>query len=96
MELVFVVTVGGLLGLAVRFIVRGRESHGLAVLPSLGVIVGSLVWALAIWVGLDGGTVWPWVLSLGLALASVILGAVAIPRRRAHADTALWAELTTG
>ena len=55
MELVLVVTFAGILGLALRYIVPGREHPGLAVMPAAGVILGSLGWLVAIWVGLFRG-----------------------------------------
>lgn len=94
MELVLIVTFAGLMGLAVRYLVPGREWHGLALMPSLGVVIGSLGWALAIWVGLDAGGVWAWVLALGLTAVGTTIAAVVIPRRRDAADKALWATLT--
>lgn len=94
MELVLIVTFAGLAGLALRYMLPGREHHGVALLPSLGIIIGSLSWALAIWVGLDAQSVWPWALALGLTVVGVIAGAVVIPRRREEADKALWERLT--
>lgn len=94
MELVLIVTFAGLIGLAARYVVPGRAWHGLALMPALGVAIGSLSWALAIWVGLDASTPWPWVMSLGLTLAGVIVAGIMIPRRREAADDALWQELT--
>jgi len=94
MELVLVITFAGLLGLALRYIVPGRERHGFAVMPSAGVIVGSLGWLIAIWVGLDASGPWGWVLALGLALVGTIALGIVMPRRRTQADEALWSELT--
>jgi hypothetical protein len=96
MELVLVVTFAGLMGLAARYAVPGRQWHGMALMPSLGVIIGSLSWAVAIWVGLDARSVWAWVVALGLTAIGVVIGAIMIPRRREARDTALWTQLTKG
>jgi quaternary ammonium compound-resistance protein SugE len=96
MELVLVVTVAGLVGLAVRYALPGRSWHGIAVLPALGVITGSLGWAFAVWVGLDATAIWSWVVALTLSVAGAIAGAIIIPRRREAAHDALWAQLTKG
>jgi hypothetical protein len=96
MELVLIVTFAGLIGLAARYVVPGRQWHGMALMPSLGVIIGSLGWALVIWVGLDARSVWAWVVALGLTVIGVVIGGIMIPRRREAADTALWAQLTKG
>jgi len=95
MELVLVVTFAGLIGTAVRYILPGRERHGLAMMPAAGVIAGSLGWVLAIWVGLDASGVWAWVLSLGLALVTVVALGILVPKRRDEADALRWAELTS-
>jgi hypothetical protein len=94
MELVLVVTFAGLIGTALRYILPGRESHGLALMPAGGVIIGSLGWLLAIWVGLDPRGVWSWVLALGLALIGGIVLGVMVPKRREAADAARFEELT--
>lgn len=95
MEVVLIVTFGGLLGLALRYIVPGREHHGFAVMPSSGVILGSLGWLIAIWVGLDASEPWGWVVALGLALVGTVVLGIVLPRRRTEEDKALWSELTS-
>lgn len=95
MELVLVVTAAGLIGAALRYIVPGRDRHGLALMPAAGVIIGSLTWTLGIWVGLEPGSVWPWILSLGLALAGTAAIGVQLPKRRDEADRERWETLTS-
>jgi len=95
MEVVLIVTFGGLLGLALRYIVPGREHHGFAVMPSAGVIFGSLGWLVAIWVGLDASGPWGWVVALGLAVVGTVVLGIVLPRRRTQEDQALWSELTS-
>ncbi len=94
MELVLVVTFAGLLGAALRYALPGRDRHGLGLLPSIAVVIGSLVWSLSVWVGLDPASVWPWLTSLGLAVAGVIAIGLLLPTRRDAADEALFDELT--
>lgn len=94
MELVLVVTFAGLLGLALRYVIPGRDLHGLAVMPSAGVILGSLGWLVAIWVGIDAEGPWGWMIALGLALGGTTALGILLPKRRKAADEALWAELT--
>jgi hypothetical protein len=94
MELVLIVTAAGLIGTALRYVLPGRDRHGLALMPAAGVIIGSLAWTLAIWVGLDAGSVWPWLVSLGLTLVGVGALGIWLPRTRDAADQARWAELT--
>jgi hypothetical protein len=94
MELVLVVTFSGLIGLMLRYLIPGRALHGLLVLPAAGIIAGSLAWAIAVWVGLDPASIWPWIVALGLSAAGPIALGIILPKRRQAADDALWAELT--
>jgi len=94
MELVLVVTFAGILGLALRYIIPGREHHGVAVLPATAIGLGSLGWLIAIWVGLDAGGPWGWVVALGLAVVGTVALGLVLPKRRKAADDALWSELT--
>ncbi|MEJ6507778.1 MAG: hypothetical protein QNL53_06530 [Microbacteriaceae bacterium] len=95
MELVLVITAAGILGLAMRYIVPGRTWHGLAVMPSAGVIIGSLVWVICLWAGFDRSSPWPWVISLGLSVIGCVVIGLRLPQNRKEADTELWAKLTT-
>jgi hypothetical protein len=94
MELVLVVTFAGVLGLALRYLIPGRNTHGFAVMPSAAIILGSLGWLLAIWVGLEASGPWGWVVALGLALVGTVALGLVLPRKRTEADEALWKELT--
>jgi hypothetical protein len=94
MELVLVVTFSGLVGLLVRYLVPGRATHGLFVIPSVGIVAGSLSWAIGIWAGLAPTSIWPWILSLGISVAASMALAIVLPGKRSAADDALWHELT--
>jgi len=89
-----VVTFAGIIGTIARYALPGRTLHGLAVLPALGVIIGSLTWSIAMWTGLAANSVWPWIISLGVTTAGVIAFAIVLPKRRTAQDQAQWAELT--
>lgn len=93
MELVLIVTGAGLLGLAARYVVPGRDRHGLALMPASGVMIGSLAWTLCVWVGLSAVTLWPWLISFGVTALGVIALGIVLPRRRDAADAALWEKL---
>ena len=93
MELVLIVTGAGLLGLAARSVIPGRDRHGLALMPASGVIIGSVVWTLCVWLGLYPFTLWPWLITLGATAVGVIALGVVLPQRRDAADAALWEKL---
>ena len=94
MELLFVTLGGAILGLAARYGVPKRDTHGALLIPAVGAIVASVVWAALTWVGLrfDGG--WIWVVSL--AAAGVVAGLVGVflGRQRTASDTELVTRLS--
>lgn len=82
MELLFITLGGALLGIAARYLVPRRATHGVALVPAVGAGVAAVAWVALTWLGLawDGG--WIWVISLvvsGLAAAAVAM--VLGPRR---------------
>jgi len=94
MELVLIVTAAGLIGAALRYLVPGRHSHGVAVLPAIGVITGSLLWVILIWLGAPPAAWWSWAIALGLTTVAALVVALMLPKRRQAAEDALWAEMT--
>jgi hypothetical protein len=95
MELVLIVTAGGLIGTAIRYILPGRNFHGLAVMPAAGVIVGALVWLVVVWFGGPVDAWWSWVITLGVTTMATIFLALELPKRRAAADERLRQELVS-
>lgn len=89
MELLFVTVIGTALSLGVRYLVAGRQSHGLLLVPLVGAAATAAVWVICVWIGLpfDGG--WIWVIALvGGPLAALAI-ALLLPKRRDAADAAL-------
>lgn len=89
MELLFVTVIGAALSLGMRYLVPGRHSHGLLLVPLVGAAATAAIWAVCVWIGLpfDGG--WIWVIALvGGPLVALAL-AVTLPKRREQADAAL-------
>ncbi|MFF2369763.1 hypothetical protein [Agromyces sp. NPDC058110] len=94
MELLFVVLGGAILGLAARYLLPLRQTHGVLLIPSIGAGVAAVVWVALTWLGMpwDGG--WIWVISLvvsGLASAAT---AYLIGPKRERADVALFEQLS--
>jgi len=94
MEIVLVVTFAGLLGAAVRYMVPGRDRHGLGLMPSVGVMVGTLSFVIAVWAGLAPRSVWPWIISLGLTVIVTVWLGIWLPKKRDVDDEALFTSLT--
>jgi hypothetical protein len=93
MELLFITLGGALLGIAARYLVPRRATHGVALVPAVGAGAAAVAWVALTWLGLawDGG--WIWVISLvvsGLAAAAV---AMVLGPRRERDDAEAFARL---
>ncbi|MEN9620197.1 MAG: hypothetical protein RL499_390 [Actinomycetota bacterium] len=89
MELLFVTVIGAALSLGVRYVVPGRQMHGLLLVPLVGAAATAAVWAICVWIGLpfDGG--WIWVIALVVGPLAAIALALTLPKRREQADVEL-------
>jgi hypothetical protein len=89
MELLFVTVIGAAISLGVRYVVPGRQTHGLLLVPLAGAAATAAIWAICVWIGLpfDGG--WIWVIALVGGPLVAIAVAVLLPKRREQADVEL-------
>ena len=96
MELLFVVLISAGIGFALPFLLRGRETYGVAVPAAIAAAVASVVWVALLWLGLtfDGG--WIWVVSLAAGTIAALWMALALPPRRQSADRAMLTRLSGG
>ncbi|MGJ4843143.1 MULTISPECIES: hypothetical protein [unclassified Leifsonia] len=96
MELLFVALGGAIIGLAARYLLPNRHTHGAVLMPALGVMVSSVLWVALTWAGLkwNGGWIW-WITLLGTALVVAVVDVVIGRVRTAHDDRML-ADLTKG
>jgi uncharacterized membrane protein YeaQ/YmgE (transglycosylase-associated protein family) len=94
MELVYVTVIGAAIGLLARYLLPGRRSYGLLLLPCAAAAVTATVWAGLVWAGwtFDGG--WIWVASLGAAAVTSVLIPVLLPRYREQHDARLLHQLS--
>lgn len=86
MELLFVTVIGAFIGLAARYVLPGRQSYGLLLLPAVDAAVTAAVWAALVWAGwkFDGG--WIWVAALVIGGLAAVLAAVLLARGRRLSD----------
>jgi predicted phage tail protein len=86
MELVYVTVIGAAIGTLLRYVLPGRETYGIVLLPALGAAVTAAVWVSLVWLGFtfDGG--WIWAISLGAATVVSAGVALALARARSAAD----------
>ena len=94
MELLFVALGGVILGLAARYALPRRDTHGALLVPAIGAIAASVVWAALTWVVLkfDGG--WIWVASLAVAGIVAALASAFLGRLRRASDAELLTKLS--
>ena len=96
MELVYVTVIGAVLGGGARYLLPGRKSYGLLLLPAVGAAATSAVWVGLVWAGwkFDGG--WIWVASLAAGVIASVITAVLLVRARTEGDARLLHHLSGG
>ena len=93
MELLFVTLGGAILGLAARYSIPRRHTHGVVLVPAVGAAASAVVWVALTWLGWawDGG--WIWVAALVAGGGASALTALLLGRRREQADHELFERL---
>lgn len=96
MELVYVTVIGAAIGLLARYVLPGRSTYGILLLPAASAAVTATVWVALVWAGwtFDGG--WIWVASLAAAAITAVLIPLLLPRYRAEHDARLLHQLSGG
>ncbi|GGI48548.1 CHASE2 domain-containing sensor protein [Agromyces flavus] len=94
MELLFVTLGGAILGLAARYALPRRRTHGVVLVPAVGAAAAAVVWVALTWLGFawDGG--WIWVISLAAAAAASAGTALFVGPRRERQDAETFARLS--
>ena len=72
MELMFITLLGAIMGLAARYLLPHRHTHGVVLMPAIGVIASAVLWETFTWLGFkwDAGVIW-WIAILGTAVVLV-------------------------
>jgi hypothetical protein len=85
-ELLFVALGGAVLGLAARYSLPGRHTHGSVLVPAIGTAVASIVWVALTALGWkwDGG--WIWWVTLGVAALASVAADIGLARSRSLGD----------
>jgi len=97
MELVYAAVIGAGIGVLLRYVLPGRTTYGILLLPAVGGIVTCVVWVALTWLGLATDWLWLlWVASLGGAAVVSAIVALAVSRRRESADAAATHALAVG
>jgi hypothetical protein len=95
-ELLFVLVIAAAIGGLLRYVLPGRHSYGLLLLPASAVVVAAIVWEGLTWLGwkYDGG--WIWVVGLGSAVLASIAVWLLAWQGRARRDAHLLHHLSGG
>ena len=86
MELLFVALGGALLGIAARYLLPGRHSHGSVLVPAVGTAAASIAWVALTWLGWAWESGWIWWVSLGLAAVASVAADLLLGRSRSQGD----------
>lgn len=86
MELLFIALGGAVLGIAARYALPGRMTHGAVLVPAIGTMVASVVWVALTWAGLAWNEGWIWWVTLGVTALSSVAADVALVRTRTAGD----------
>lgn len=89
MELLFVTVIGASLALGMRYLVPGRHTHGLLLVPLTGAVATAVVWVVCVWLGLPFDGAWIWVIAIVVGPLVALALALLLPKRREAADAAL-------
>lgn len=96
MELLFVVLGGAILGLAVRYILPGRDQHGAALVPAIATLTAAVVWVALTWAGMAWDGTWIWVASFAASAVVAVVADLVLVRVRTASDDTMLARLQSG
>lgn len=85
-EFIWVTVLGIGIGAVLRYLLPGRDSYGIALLPAAGGITAAAAWSAATWAGWRADAPWAWLLALGGAALICVAVALASARTRRRSD----------
>lgn len=96
MELLFITLIGVGIGLAARYCIPQRHTHGVVLIPAVATAASALIWVGLTWAGLtwDGG--WIWVITLAATALIAVVVAVAVGQARSRGDRRMLTRLSVG
>lgn len=88
MEIVYAVVVGAGAALLLRYLLPGRDTYGIVLMPAIGAAVTAAVWAGMSWLGFDfdGNWGWLWLASVGGAIVVSLVVGLLVGTRRLRSD----------
>ncbi len=94
MELIFIVVIGLVIGLAIRYIVPGRQTYGVGAQLGLSAAVSSAIWVGLTVAGMAWDGFWIWALTLAATIIACVAFGVAVPRARLLREEQRYHELS--
>ncbi|HRN29646.1 MAG TPA: hypothetical protein PK890_08105 [Terrimesophilobacter sp.] len=94
MGLIYIVVLAAGIGATLRYLLPGRASYGILLLPALSVVVSVIVWGALTWAGINQTEVWMWLVTLAAGLLAALGSALYLPKHRATVDAALFERLS--
>lgn len=94
MELLYATVIAGCVGVLVRYLLPGRDTYGILLLPALGAAVTAAVWVILVWFGWTFDGTWIWVAGLGAGIVAALATALVLPGRRRASDAELLEKLS--
>jgi hypothetical protein len=85
-EFIYVSVIGLGVGYVLRYVLPGRGSYGLFLLPAVGAVAAAALWAGLTWAGLTADGTWIWVAAIGGAAIVSAAVAILVQRGRARID----------
>jgi hypothetical protein len=95
-EIAYVTVIGLGVAAVLRYLLPGRQSYGMLLLPAVGAVVSALLWTGLTWLGWTPDNGWMWTIAIAAAGIAAIAVAVAVPRLRARGDQRRLVELSGG
>jgi quaternary ammonium compound-resistance protein SugE len=95
-ELLFIVLIGVLIGLAARGVLPRREVTGVVLLPAIGGVSAAIVWVALTWARMRWDDGWIWVATIAACALTVLGTAAVLTRIRRRDDQALFERIAKG
>ncbi len=77
---------GAAIGAVLRYVIPGRATHGLLLLPAIGACTTAVAWVLMVVAGWSLGDPWIWLLALVAPVVTCTIAALVLARVRPARD----------
>lgn len=86
MQILLAFIIGGAVGAAAHFLVRGRSTRGVVLGPVLGAFAAGLVWMILTWAGVGLDSPWLWLSAFTAPIVVVYPALLILARTRTDHD----------